>query len=160
MQLNGYEEIQKSLSGDDDLFLQLVKRKTNWKIQYAVEKASIVPSYQTISLMDFFKQKKRHLSAGKYYAFKTQLSYLFYHLVNLSLFVIFVYSIFEIRLLFPASILFAAKLLIDWLLLKYTGNKFDVKFKFLVFIIWEIFFLIYHFLMAPASWFGKIKWKL
>ncbi|MCU0644537.1 MAG: glycosyltransferase, partial [bacterium] len=60
-QVNGFQKIAGSVSGDDDLFLQLVHKETDWKIQYATEAESIVPSYQSKNIIELFKQKRRHL---------------------------------------------------------------------------------------------------
>ncbi len=158
-QLHGFEEIEKSLSGDDDLFLQLVKRKTKWRIRFAMDKDSIVTSFQTKKLIDFFKQKKRHLSASKFYSPKIKLYYLLFHLANWSFFVFFAFTIFSLPFLPLFATSLFIKIVIDWLLLTMNGKKFDLTFTFSVFVVWELFFVLYHFLITPISWFGKLKWQ-
>ena len=50
-EVNGFEQIKMSISGDDDLFLQLVRRQTNWKIDYVTTPESFVT---TIPPINFF----------------------------------------------------------------------------------------------------------
>ena len=157
-QINGFQKIMGSVSGDDDLFLQLVKNKTNWKIKYITQKESVVPSFQTKSVTEFFRQKRRHLSAGKYYNFKIQIGYFLFHLANIFFFLLVLFSFFSGRLLLLSFSLFLSKLIADWLLLKSGSHKFNLTFTFPTFISWEVFFLTYHLVIGPVSWFGKIRW--
>jgi cellulose synthase/poly-beta-1,6-N-acetylglucosamine synthase-like glycosyltransferase len=156
--LNGFEKIMNSISGDDDLFLQLVKKNTKWKIRYTTKLETIVPSFQTKSYAEFFRQKKRHLSAGKFYNLKTQIGYFLFHLANLCFFIFVPFSVLTGKFLFISFSLFLSKLLGDWILLKSGGLKFCLAFTLPVFLFWEVFFLFYHLVIGPISWFGKIKW--
>lgn len=64
--LGGFEKIQKSLSGDDDLFLQLtLKHNANVKL---IENAdSIVFTKCARNFKSYIRQKSRHISASKFY---------------------------------------------------------------------------------------------
>jgi len=157
-QVNGFEEIKNIVSGDDDLFLQLVKKKTNWETRYATQIESIVPSFQTKSFSGFFRQKRRHLSAGKYYNLKVQTGYFLFHLANLCFFLFLFYSVFSGKFLLLSLSLFLCKLMADWLLLKTGSFRFNFVFSFSTFLSWEVFFLFYHLVIGPVSWIGKIRW--
>ncbi|MBL7093923.1 glycosyltransferase [candidate division KSB1 bacterium] len=157
-QINGFEKIMNSISGDDDLFLQLVKKKTNWETRYATQIESIVPSFQTKSFTGFFRQKRRHLSAGKYYNFKVQIGYFLFHLANLCFFLFLLFSVFSGKFLLISFSLFLSKLIVDWILLKAGCLIFSMVFTFSTFLFWEVFFLFYHLVIGPVSWIGKIKW--
>jgi len=157
-EVNGFQNIMMSLSGDDDLFLQLVKKKTNWETRCVIQNESIVPSIQRKSFSGFFRQKRRHLSAGKYYDVKIQAGYFLFHLANLCFYVFLLYSIFTGKLFLYSFRLLLSKLLADWLLLKAGSYKLNVVFSFSTFLLWEVFFLFYHLVVAPVSWFGKIRW--
>jgi len=158
-ELNGFNKIMHSVSGDDDLFLQLVHKETEWKIKFSPDEDSFVPAYQTKTLKKFFTQKRRHLSAGKYYNFKLQAAYFLFHLSNLFLCAFFLVSMILGQNIFFAILLLISKLLIDWLLFIAAGKDFNVRIKFKYFLIWELFFIGYHLVIAPTSWFGKVKWK-
>jgi len=158
-QVNGFNEIMHCVSGDDDLFLQLVHKKTKWKIRFAIDRHAIVPSYQTKTLKEFFKQKKRHLSAGKYYNSKLQLAYFLFHLSNLALFAFVVGSIILKQNIFLAILLFFTKLIMDGLLIIAANKTFSIRAKVKYLLFWEILFLSYHLIISPVSWIGNIKWK-
>ena len=158
-QINGFTDILHSISGDDDLFLQLAHYRTNWKIKHVIGRDCVVPAFHQQNLKQFINQKKRHLSAGKYYNFKIQIGYFLYHLANLSLFVFFFLSLFLTNWLAVSSGLLLAKLFADWFLLKNGAKKFYQQFDVSAFLGWEILFLGYHLFVAPAAWFGKIRWK-
>jgi len=157
-QISGFEKIMNSLSGDDDLLLQLVKNKTKWRIKYALKPETIVPSFQTKSLTEFFRQKKRHLSAGKYYDFKIQIGYFLFHLANFCFFLFLLFSLISGKLFLISFALFLIKLFADWFLLKAGSFKFNLVISFSTFLYWELFFLFYHLVIGPISWFGKIRW--
>ncbi len=158
-QVNGFTEIMPSISGDDDLFLQLVHKKTDWKIRFANDQDAIVPSYQSKSLSEFFRQKRRHLSAGKFYNIKWQIAYLLFHLSFLFLYLFFLFSIITGQNIFLATLLLLAKFLSDALLIIAASKNFNVRPQMKYFFWWEIFFVLYHLIIAPFSWLGKIPWK-
>jgi len=158
-ELNGFKKIMHSVSGDDDLFLQLVHRKTKWKIKFSPDEDSFVPAYQIKTVKEFFKQKRRHLSAGKYYNLKSKMGYILFHLSNVFFFAFFLVSIISGQNVFLASLLIFSKLLVDWLLFMAAGKDFNVRLNFKYFLLWELFFIGYHIIIAPTSWFGKISWK-
>jgi cellulose synthase/poly-beta-1,6-N-acetylglucosamine synthase-like glycosyltransferase len=157
-QLNGYEKIMNRISGDDDLFLQMVKYETNWEIRYSTEIQTVVPSFQTKSFTEFFRQKRRHLSAGKSYNLKVQIGYFLFHLANLCFYLFVLFSILTGKYLFISLGLFVSKIFADWFLLTTGCSKFSLIFSTKDFLSWEVFFLFYHLIIGPVSWFGKIRW--
>ncbi|MDZ7377365.1 MAG: glycosyltransferase, partial [candidate division KSB1 bacterium] len=158
-QVNGFNDIMTSISGDDDLFLHLVLQKTNWQIRFAREKSTIVPSYQSKNIVGLFHQKKRHLSAGKYYPLKLKLAYFVFHLSNLSLFLFFLIATLTSEQIFFATFLLGIKFLGDGLLIYSGGKAFGIRPKFESFLLWELFFMLYHVIIAPFAWFGRVRWK-
>jgi len=158
-QVNGFDKIMQSVSGDDDLFLQLVHQETSWKIKFAKDKDAVVPSFQTKTLKQFFTQKRRHLSAGKYYHFKLKVAYFWFHLSNLFFFIFLAGSIILLQNIFLAILLFSVKLLVDWLFITTVSKTFGIHSAMKYFLTWELFFLCYHVIISPVSWIGTIKWK-
>lgn len=65
-QLNGFDSIEKSLSGDDDLFFQKAL-KSGVRVLLNDDKESIVFSECVLDWKSFFRQKSRHVSASKFY---------------------------------------------------------------------------------------------
>ncbi|GAA5224698.1 glycosyltransferase [Membranihabitans marinus] len=69
------DQFQKSQSvpyGDDDLWINKVARKDNTTT--VIAKESFVPSLPPLSWSSWFNQKKRHLSAGKYYSRRSKMT--------------------------------------------------------------------------------------
>ncbi|MFZ5517761.1 MAG: glycosyltransferase [Candidatus Zhuqueibacterota bacterium] len=158
-EVDGFEAINRSVSGDDDLFLQLVHRKTDWKINFASGAGAIVPSVQSKSLSGIFVQKRRHLSAGKFYATKVQLGYFIYHFVNIGLHLILPLTLlpgWNSALPFGAL---AAKYAADYFILRTARNRLQADVSLKQFVPWELFFVLYNALIGPVSWIGKIRWK-
>ncbi len=67
LDLGGYGEGGRMASGDDDLFVQRVVAKSDWKIGFAADADAHVCS-KAPSGMDVFKAKIRHMSVGPQYA--------------------------------------------------------------------------------------------
>ncbi|MCU0645945.1 MAG: glycosyltransferase, partial [bacterium] len=158
-QVNGFQKIAGSVSGDDDLFLQLVHRETDWKIQFAAEAESIVPSYQSKNIIELFKQKRRHLSAGKFYRFDVQVGYFLFHAANLFLIFYFFMSLFLKMPITFATFFLSTKLVIDFLMFFKGNKKFHQPGNLKHLLLWEVFSLGSNMFIGPASWFGKIRWK-
>ncbi len=152
-QVNGFMEISKSLSGDDDLFLQLVRKTTNWKMKYMTSKQSMVPSFHSMTFRQFLKQKRRHLSAGKYYNRDLQ----FIYLIMFSVAPCLLISLFFTRHLLFTLVLLTGKGLADWHFIRRGAEKLNFD-HMRFFPVWEIFHLIYHVLSAPLAFMGRIRW--
>lgn len=157
-QVNGFNDIFHSISGDDDLFLHLIKKRTNWKIRYNISHPSIVPSYQTKTIRRFLLQKKRHISAGKYYPRNLQISYSIMHLTNFGIYLFLLGSIILNIFREEAITLFLIKITADFLFIGSGIQKFNKKNLFKYFPLWEIFYLCYHMIIAPSAMIGKIWW--
>ena len=158
-EVNGFAPIEKSVSGDDDLFLQLVRKKTNWKIRYANVPESVVPSRHNFKWRNFLKQKRRHLSAGKFYRPSSQLGYGLFHISNLFLWTAPLIALFGKENIFLPLILLTAKILLDRLAMARMGRLFNQNISDIGFLGWDLIFLFYNTFLAPLSWVGKIKWK-
>jgi len=87
-EVDGFEKIKQSISGDDDLFLQLVRKQTKWYIRYVKSSESFVPTLPPADFKAFVEQRKRHFSASKIFSFPMMLFFFFYHFANLLLFFI------------------------------------------------------------------------
>lgn len=158
-ELNGFETIGHSVSGDDDLFLQHVHLETNWKIKFSAGSDGIVPSFQTTSLSEFFSQKRRHLSAGKYYNRRVQAGYLVFHLANFLLFLLFFGWLFFGQNILWSSLALAGKFAADFSLLNLARKRLHADIHLRDFFSWELFYLFYNCFIGPLSWVGKIRWK-
>ena len=70
MQANGFNEFQKLLSGDDDLFVN--QQATSKNIGICISKDSHIKTYPKKTWKDWYHQKVRHLTTGKHYKLKSK----------------------------------------------------------------------------------------
>lgn len=154
--VGGFAEISHSISGDDDLFVQLVHQKTRWQMVYAMQPGTVVPALAPGTILQFFRQKKRHISAGRYFSIKIKMFYALYHLCNFCLWTGLLTAIF---FSFYPGWIAIAKIFIDWCGIHLFANRLKLVIKYSAFFMWQPFFLIYHLAAGPAGLVGKIKWK-
>jgi cellulose synthase/poly-beta-1,6-N-acetylglucosamine synthase-like glycosyltransferase len=152
--IGGYTKTRDTISGDDDLLLrEAVKNKM--KIGAVTGSGSLVYSETKKTFREYFQQKARHTQTSFHYLKKNQFSLGLWHLLNfsflLSPLLMFFNPIF--------GVLFPAKLLTDFVMVKSNQKKFGYKFStlesFYLQITYEIL-LIIHFFNAR---FSDIKWK-
>jgi len=158
-QVHGFQKINHSLSGDDDLFLQTVKKQTNWKINYSLNPNTSITSSAPKSFAEYIVQRRRHVSASKYYSKPIQTAYLFFNLANLVLFGFLIFSLFLQKYLIIAMFLFGTKLSADFLSLYVVTRQFDKQHLLYFFPLWEIFFLLNQTIISPLGLIGKVRWK-
>lgn len=158
-QTNGFRETERCLSGDDDLFLQSVKRKTRWQITYSLHPETSVLSRPVNDLAAHIAQRRRHVSASKYYSKPVQASYLLFNLANLALYASLIISLFFQEYFGLVVLIFTAKLLLDFLCLTLITTKFGKQPILSYFPAWEVFFLLNQTVISPLGLVGKIRWK-
>ncbi|MGD1044682.1 MAG: glycosyltransferase [Bacteroidota bacterium] len=158
-EVNGFEKIKMSISGDDDLFLQLVRRQTDWKIHYVKTQGSFVPTVPPINFWSFVEQRKRHFSAAKFFTLPMMLFFFSYHSSNLLLLIspiLFMMSIVSLPVLIAAC---CSKVLSDVLLFKYSHHTFDAHNFRRSFFLMEALYVLYNSLIGPLGFFRKFAWK-
>lgn len=153
--VGGFDSIAHFISGDDDLFMHEVRKKTNWKIRYAVDKDAVVPSQPPDNLKDFIHQRLRHASKGKSYAGALRLGLAAVYLMNLSLI---------LMLLFPASrglflTGFLLKSILEFFIVGRTAFIFRQKPWLMVFPLAAILHPFYVVIMGLWGQFGRFDWK-
>ena len=152
--IEGYSNTKDTLSGDDDLLLrEAVKRKL--KICSVTEPGSFVYSETKKTFKEYLQQRARHTQTSFHYLKKHQFILGFWHLLNL----MFLFSPLLIFVNVWFAMLFPAKLIIDFITIKSTQNKFGYKFLFTEIFYLQIFYellLVVHFINAR---FSEIKWK-
>lgn len=152
-QVGGFEKIKHSISGDDDLFLQLVQKETTWKIRYMISPESYIRTLPPGSLAQFIHQRIRHVSAGKYYPKKIQIFYALHHVFLLSI----VIGIF----ISPMTALLAlmVKWNIDGAFAAKGKSIFREDFTLPRFAANELLFIAYSLLISPLGFLKNFEWK-
>lgn len=153
----GHEHIP---SGDDDLFMQNLHRRTGWKIRYNLDPASINYTRPVDSLNAFLNQRARWASKGTHYpGFKTFLFLLLIYLFYLAL--IFLLPLAFLGL-FPWEILalgFVFKLLPEYLVIRQALKVLQrrkLKRWFLVAQAVQVPYIVY---AGFSGFFNLFKWK-
>jgi Glycosyltransferases, probably involved in cell wall biogenesis len=158
-EVGGFEKIKQSISGDDDLFLQLVRKQTNWEIRYVKTKESFVPTVPPADFRSFVEQRKRHFSASKVFTFPMMLFFFFYHLANFLLFFspfLFLLHLLSIPFVIACII---TKLFADTILVFSSTHIFDGSTYRRSFIMMEVLYVLYNSLIGPLGIFKKFEWK-
>lgn len=81
--IGGFAHSAASLSGDDDLLVQEVRKQNAAEVRYVLDEASFVSSPAPGSFSQWLRQKLRHTSAGKHYGLGIQSGLVVFHLSNL-----------------------------------------------------------------------------
>ena len=157
--VHGFEKIKKSISGDDDLFLQLVRRQTDWKIHYIHTTESFVPTVPPMNFWSFVEQRKRHFSAAKFFTVPMMLFFFLYHSSNLLLLISPLFFLMDIVSLPVMTTAVCLKLLADTILFKYSNRIFTMYNFHRSFILMEALYIFYNSLIGPLGFFRKFAWK-
>jgi cellulose synthase/poly-beta-1,6-N-acetylglucosamine synthase-like glycosyltransferase len=158
-ELGGFERIKMSVSGDDDLFLQLVRRHTNWKIRYALSSQSYVPTIPPPDFWAFVEQRKRHFSAAKYFPLPMKLFFVLYHSSNLLLLLSVIPFLVNVLSLSILGICIFAKLCADAVLIA-TSTRLFHSFQFRhTFTFFETLYVVYNTIIGPLGLFRRFEWK-
>tara|TARA_R110002049_G_scaffold71900_4_gene184838 strand:- start:1965 stop:3077 length:1113 start_codon:yes stop_codon:yes gene_type:complete len=121
--VNGFVSHIKMRSGDDDLFINQIANSKNTSICFS--KKSFTESVPKSTLKSWIKQKRRHISAAKYYKLKHKILLSLFYFSNLSFWVLaillfvsthnwpFVMSFFLLRLIIQFIIIDASSKKLD-----------------------------------------------
>lgn len=151
--VGGFEKIKSSISGDDDLFLQLVQKNTQWNIRYMISPESYVRTFSPKSFSQFVNQRTRHVSASKYYPPHITAGYSAVHLFHLFIaggfFITPVISIVALMIKYNIDALYIAK----------GKDCFHETFSIIEFVISETLLVLYSFVLAPLGFIRTFDWK-
>jgi cellulose synthase/poly-beta-1,6-N-acetylglucosamine synthase-like glycosyltransferase len=158
-EVNGFENIKQSISGDDDLFLQLVRKKTSWNISYIVTPESFVQTSPPMTLRAFIMQRTRHFSAAKFFPLPMKIFFSVYHLSNGLIFLSPFLFLMNIVSLSVMVMVCCIKLLADYILFSSSHHIFEAaKFRTSV-IPMEAMYVLYNSCIGPLGLFRKFAWK-
>lgn len=154
----GFTAHYKVSSGDDDLFINKVARRHNTSIE--ISQASHMLSRAKSSFGSWFRQKRRHLSTGRYYRpkFKFLLG-----LYAISQFLFYALFILLISLNYASIIVlgaFALRLFTQLIVLKKSGDRLNERDLLLFSPLFELIIILLNVLSATANLFVRQhKWK-
>jgi cellulose synthase/poly-beta-1,6-N-acetylglucosamine synthase-like glycosyltransferase len=122
-QVGGFSQIEQYVSGDDDLFLQLVRHQTSWNIAYAYTADTVVPTHPPNSLKTFFHQRIRHASKGFHYHTRKTIVLSLVYLYNLLLLITLPISVFAPHTHPGPLMCWVGKTFFEWILLAAFANR-------------------------------------
>ncbi len=163
-EVGGFEKIKMSLSGDDDLFLQLVRRNTAWKIRYCTTPASFVRTAPPPDFDAFVNQRTRHFSSGKFFTLPMKVFFSLFHLSNLILLAGLIVAPWSPTHWAIGVVGFVIKMLFD-LLVFITAQKvleteaFTRGSRLLNFLLTEFLYVLYNTFIGPLGFIRSFRWK-
>jgi len=157
--LGGFEGIGHIPSGDDDLFLQKISKSHSYKLGFATQAESFVPSIEQKSGSQTFQQEKRRGSKWRYYPILIKCISLLAFIFLLLLVVFFILSCTGTVPWKVFLIAFLSKSAFDLLILLRGTTIFKEYSSIFIFPFVEILYAPYFVIFGLLGTFGKYKWK-
>ena len=157
----GYEGQMNLSSGDDELLMQQISRKTNYKVKFCFDEKSVVKTAANKNLSQFYNQRKRWASKGFFYAdklFIARLVLIFFFYLSLIASVIFGFTVSNLFLIYLLSALLL-KIALEYLIIKKGNSRLFNSPVTKYFFIAELFQIPYIILASIGGVFGNYKWK-
>lgn len=151
--VKGFSKHQHILSGDDDLFINEVANKTNTSIVF--DKNAHTVSLPKLTFSSWLKQKKRHLSTGKYYKFKHKVVLGLYPLTLFALICCFTVLVVAQVSVYLILVFLLLRYLIQMLIFKLSIDKLDGKDLLLLAPFLELFYLIFQPILLISNFVKK-----
>lgn len=156
----GFKDLSPILGGDDDLWVNRHANKENTSI--CTHPESLIFSNPKEKWSSFFKQKKRHLSVGKYYKTKDKFKLGIFHFSQTLLWILF---ILVLVLGSPTDCLILTFLILMYIVGQYVvfyklSINFGIRFMHYNLPVLEILFILYYWIWGIyASLTKHLKWK-
>jgi cellulose synthase/poly-beta-1,6-N-acetylglucosamine synthase-like glycosyltransferase len=143
--VDGFAHADASMSGDDDLFVQAVYRREAAPVRALLDPHSFVPTDAPASWPDWWRQRRRHVSAGRHYDWTVGL---LLTLLHASLVLLWMAPLF----LGKTGIgLLATGLLARHSYLGPASEVFGETDLLAVFPLWELGYALYHVTVVPLG---------
>lgn len=143
--VGGFESIMHSMSGDDDLFVQVVARRRAADIRALLDPASFVPTDGPRDFREWLRQKRRHTSAGRFYRPSIKAHHAVFHGSSLLLWMA------PLLAGWPGAGLLASRLLLQHLLLREPAQALQERDLVSIQPFLEPLYLLYIALVAPMG---------
>ena len=158
-QVDGFSEIRGFVSGDDDLFLHLIRKRTNWEIRYAATPKAIVPSFVPKSLYTFMQQRIRHASKGRHYGSILTPILMGVYVFNVLLFAAVPLSLFNVLNFYTVILTLLAKMLFEFVLLSVMARRMNRWHYLKVFPLAALLHILYVVIFGLLGQVLKFNWK-
>lgn len=147
-------------SGDDDLLMQNIHKKTQWKIKYNLDSQSINYTHPVGNVNRFLNQRSRWASKGVHYpGHFISLMLLFIYLFYAAIFIVTPFAFFRLFSLSVLVIGFLLKFIPEFLIVYAALRILNRKKLLPLFFIAEIFQVPYVVVVGFRGFFNLFKWK-
>lgn len=160
--VNGYEGISHFVSGDDDLLLQKIATKSNYKVEFVLSPNTLVDSPPPESIEQFIHQRIRFASKGMSYynidttqSFKLTLPFLYFT----NLFMLFAMFKFMQTSNFVHLLPWIIKTSADGLFMYSYYHYLNTKWSFSAYFVMGVIHPLYISLFGFLGAFTSFKWK-
>lgn len=146
------------VSGDDDLLINKAAKSNNTRVQ--LSKDALVYSEPKKSWDEYWEQKRRHVSTGKYYKFGHMMLLGLFSLTHLLFYCLFLLVMMYSAYQAEALVLFALRMVVQGFVFSPSMKRMGEDDLFWYFPVLDIFFLIYYLKLFPDVFQTKqAAWK-
>ncbi len=160
-EVNGFNDNLNLSSGDDELLMQKIHKKTKYKIAFCPERKAVVKTEANNSVEQFYQQRKRWASKGLFYADKLLIAKLilifWFYLGLLCQLILGIFYSSEFFVLLILS--FILKILFEFLVMKRGVTLLFDKKIMKYFLLTELFHIPYIVIAGISGIFGNFTWK-
>lgn len=159
-EVGGFSYKHTLSSGDDELLMQKIKKETNWKIKFCMNKEALVQTAANKNISEFYNQRKRWASKGLFYSDKAliiKLVLIFFFYLSLPL--LFIAGFFEPIFFISFVLIFIIKIAIEYMIMK-LGTKILFPASILKnFFTSELLHIPYIIIAGASGVLGNYQWK-
>jgi len=153
---NGFSPYEGMVGGDDDLFIQKYANRENTRV--VIGKNGITYSKPEKNLLDYLRQKTRHLHIGKLY--KQKNVHIYWALTHGILWLCFIYLILAQPINIGVISTFILLILIKGVIFNLSSRKMGYNYNPLLLPISDLIYgVLYPFVGIRALLLRKVKWK-
>jgi cellulose synthase/poly-beta-1,6-N-acetylglucosamine synthase-like glycosyltransferase len=154
-EVGGFSAIGSFISGDDDLFMHLVRRNTRWHLRYNIDAASAVSSRPLTDFIQFVHQRLRHASKTRHYPVGLTMG-----LVAVYLFNLFLLTVVFVPKMWPVFIvIFGMKSILEFCLVLRMVRMFRLQGWLRFFPLAMLLHVPYVVVFGLWGLLGRFKWK-
>ena len=159
-EIGGFRQIAHLISGDDDLFLQLVAKSGRWKLNYAAVPDALVYSAPPERFRDFYHQRTRHASKSRHYHWKLIAGLTLVYLFNLFILLIPIWGLLGWYAWFWIGLAaFVVKTAAEFFLLRTMARRVNKNDLMRWFVIAPLLHIPYVVVFGLLGVFKKFEWK-
>ena len=154
-EVGGFSTIGSFISGDDDLFMHLVRENTCWDMRYNIDPESIVSSQPPIGFKEFVHQRLRHASKTRHYPIGLTVGLIPVYLFNLFLLT----AVFVLKMWPVLIVIFGMKSILEFFLLLRMVRIFRLQGWLRYFPLAALLHVPYVVVFGLWGLLGRFKWK-